>query len=200
MLSVSLTSSKLLLPVPSNERCGVLGVFVCLCCGAFDWVLAAVCELSLVAASGGYSLVAVLGLLFAVASFVVDHALQVLRLSSCGPKAKLPHGMWDLPGPGIEPMSPALAGGFLATVPPGKYLKAHSVGYLKLNIFRWGNSCVNSDPQNLCCIQYSWSKLANDSEICIFNPDHPAELQNPRLLVGTYLPVDPQDPHLQSKQ
>ena len=30
--------------------------------------------------------------------------------------------MWDLPGPGIEPMSPALAGGFLTTVPPGKTL------------------------------------------------------------------------------
>ena len=28
--------------------------------------------------------------------------------------------MWDLPGPGIEPMSPALTGGFLATEPPGK--------------------------------------------------------------------------------
>ena len=28
--------------------------------------------------------------------------------------------MWDLPGPGIEPVSPALAGGFLTTVPPGK--------------------------------------------------------------------------------
>ena len=30
--------------------------------------------------------------------------------------------MWDLPGPGIEPVSPALAGGFLTTVPPGKFL------------------------------------------------------------------------------
>ena len=30
------------------------------------------------------------------------------------------HGMWDLPGPGLEPMSPALAGGFLTTAPPGK--------------------------------------------------------------------------------
>ena len=29
-------------------------------------------------------------------------------------------GMWDLPGPGLEPMSPALAGGFLTTAPPGK--------------------------------------------------------------------------------
>ena len=28
--------------------------------------------------------------------------------------------MWDLPRPGIEPMSPALAGRFLTTVPPGK--------------------------------------------------------------------------------
>ena len=28
--------------------------------------------------------------------------------------------MWDLPGPGLEPMSPALAGGFLTTVPPGR--------------------------------------------------------------------------------
>ena len=29
-------------------------------------------------------------------------------------------GMWDLPGLGIEPVSPALAGGFLRTEPPWK--------------------------------------------------------------------------------
>ena len=28
--------------------------------------------------------------------------------------------MWDLPGPGIEPVAPALAGRFLTTAPPGK--------------------------------------------------------------------------------
>ena len=28
--------------------------------------------------------------------------------------------MWDLPGPGIEPITPALAGGFLTTGPPRK--------------------------------------------------------------------------------
>ena len=28
--------------------------------------------------------------------------------------------MWDLPRPGLKPMSPALAGGFLTTAPPGK--------------------------------------------------------------------------------
>ena len=31
-------------------------------------------------------------------------------LLSCSARAQLFHGMWDLPGPGIEPMSPALAG------------------------------------------------------------------------------------------
>ena len=30
--------------------------------------------------------------------------------------------MWDLPGPGLEPVSAALAGGFLTTAPPGKSL------------------------------------------------------------------------------
>ena len=42
------------------------------------------------------------------------------RLSSCGTRAYLLRGMWDLPGPGLEPVSPALAGGFLTTAPPGK--------------------------------------------------------------------------------
>ena len=31
--------------------------------------------------------------------------------------------MWNLPGPGIEPVFSALAGGFLATEPPGKFRK-----------------------------------------------------------------------------
>ena len=53
--------------------------------------------------------------------------LQALerRLSSCGTWAYLLHGMWDLPGPGLEPVSPALAGRFLTTVPPGKSLCAY---------------------------------------------------------------------------
>ena len=42
------------------------------------------------------------------------------KLSSCGTRAQLLRGMWDLPRPGLEPTSPALAGGFLTTAPPGK--------------------------------------------------------------------------------
>ena len=53
-------------------------------------------------------------------SLVAEHRLQTHRLSSCGSRAQLLRSMWDLPGPGHEPMSPALAGGFLTTAPPGK--------------------------------------------------------------------------------
>ena len=41
--------------------------------------------------------------------------------SSCGPQAKLLQGMWNLCGPGMEPVSAALAGRFLSTAPPGKF-------------------------------------------------------------------------------
>ena len=64
--------------------------------------------------------IAVRGPLTISASLVAEHRLQTLRLSSCGSQAQLLHGMWDLPGPGLEPVSPALAGGFSTTAPPGK--------------------------------------------------------------------------------
>ena len=37
------------------------------------------------------------------------------KLSGWAAQAYLLHDMWDLPGPGIEPMSPVLAGGFPTT-------------------------------------------------------------------------------------
>ena len=42
------------------------------------------------------------------------------RFSSCGAQAQLPYGMWDLPRPGVESVSPALAGRPVTTEPPGK--------------------------------------------------------------------------------
>ena len=58
------------------------------------------CKVSLAAESRGCSLIVVHGLLIAVASFAMER-----RLSS----------MWNLPRPGIEPVSPASAGVFLDT-------------------------------------------------------------------------------------
>ena len=60
------------------------------------------------------------------ASVVAAHRLgscssQTLEfgLSSCGARAYFFHHMWLLPGPGMGPMSPSLAGRFPSTSPPG---------------------------------------------------------------------------------
>ena len=54
------------------------------------------------------------------ASLVVEHRLQTRRLSNCGSRVQSLRGTWDPPRPGLEPMSPALAGRFSTTAPPGK--------------------------------------------------------------------------------
>ena len=66
--------------------------------------------------------IAVRGPLTIAASRVSENRLQTRRLSSCGSRAQLLRGMWDLPRPGLEPVSPALAGRFSTTAPPGKPL------------------------------------------------------------------------------
>ena len=60
------------------------------------------------------------GPLAVVSSPVAEHRLWTRRLSGHGSWAQLLCGMWDLPGPGHEPVSPALAGGLSTTAPPGK--------------------------------------------------------------------------------
>ena len=70
--------------------------------------------------------IAVRGPLTVAASLVAEHRLQTRRLSNCGSRAQLLRGIWDLPRPGLEPVSPALAGGFLTTVPAGKSLHTYS--------------------------------------------------------------------------
>ena len=95
---------------------------------------------SLVVPSGDYSSVVFRRLLI-VGSFSYCRAWALkcagfrscgTELSSCGfralehwfssysAQAKLLCSMWNLPGSGIKPLSPALAGGFFTTEPPGK--------------------------------------------------------------------------------
>ena len=62
------------------------------------------------------------------ASLVAEHRLQTRRLSNCGSRAQLLYGMWDLPRPGLEPVSPALAGRFSTTAPRGKPRKCSLIG------------------------------------------------------------------------
>ena len=86
-------------------------------------------DLSLVAVGRGCSLVTAHGLLIVGASLVaklrpqdVQASVVATRVpSSCGTRAELPGGMWNLSRAGIH-VSPALAGGFLTTGPPGRSL------------------------------------------------------------------------------
>ena len=61
------------------------------------------------------------------------------RLSSCSAWASLLCRMWDLSGPGIEPVSPALAGRFFTTELPGKpphtYIDTHTYMYTHTHIY-----------------------------------------------------------------
>ena len=96
-----------------------------------SWVFVAARGLSLVVVSGSYSSLRCAGfslrwllLLWSMGSRHVGFSscgscTLEHRLSSCGTRALLLCGMWDLPRQGIEPVSPALAGGFLTAAPPG---------------------------------------------------------------------------------
>ena len=96
------------------------------------WVFVAARRLSLVVASRGRSSFRCVGFslqwllwLWSMGSrptgFSIcgSRALEC-RLSSCGARASLLRGMWDISGPGLERVSPALAGRVLTTAPPGK--------------------------------------------------------------------------------
>ena len=71
------------------------------------WVFVAACGLSLVVASGGYSLLQCAGFLLRWLLLLRSTGSRCAGFSSCGAWAQLLRGMWDLPGPGLEPVSPA---------------------------------------------------------------------------------------------
>ena len=57
--------------------------------------------------------------------------------------------MWDLPRPGIEPVSPTLAGGFFSTEPPGK------PPTLLLSATVWSaETSVSNNPKNMTLVCY----------------------------------------------
>ena len=66
-------------------------------------------------ALGGWPPVVVARGLRSCSSRALEHSVR-----SCGIQALWLWGRWDLPGPGIEPMSPSLADGFFNTETPGK--------------------------------------------------------------------------------
>ena len=58
--------------------------------------------------------------------------------------------MWDVPGPGLKPVSPALASWLLTTVPPGKPLLCFLLNVFMFYILLWSfwvNFCIRCEVQ-----------------------------------------------------
>ena len=81
--------------------------------------------------------------------------------------------MWDLPGPGLEPVSPALAGGFLTTEPPGKshctfffptpVTHSHACSHLASRLPCSLGGVVNHRPPSLPGSRSGCSRLLSES-------------------------------------
>ena len=95
------------------------------------------------------------------------------KLSSCGAQAQLLCGMWDLPGPEIEHVSPALAGRFLTNAPPGKPFQ--------VNLFFFFNIFIEYNCFTTVCQFLLYNKVnqlyiyiyPHISSLLCLSPSHP---------------------------
>ena len=115
--------------------------------------------------------IAVRGPLAIAASLVAEHRLQTRRLSSCGSRAQLLRGMWDPPRARLEPESPALAGGFSTTAPPGKpslwvFDKQPHVPHTLPGLSKW-STFGNRSGHILCVLslKMEWVSLKYDFQV-----------------------------------
>ena len=104
--------------------------------------------------------IAVRGPLTIAASLVAEHRLQTHRLSNCGSRAQLLRGMWDLPRSGLEPVSPALAGRFSTTAPPGKpqhkfYMQWETKKFTWLALLQ--DSLYSDRTEATISLRYAWT-------------------------------------------
>ena len=149
---------------------------------------------SLVAASGDPSLVAVLGLLVAVVS-LVEHGLSGRAgVSSGGPQAREHRGllfqhMWDRPRPGVNPVSPELAGGFFTPESPGEPQQFLCV--CDLNFFYWSIIALQ------CSVGFCCTESESAVCVCIYVPPF---LSLPSPLLPSSLFRSSQDSELSSLQ
>ena len=80
--------------------------------------------------------------------FIAEHRLQMRRLSSCGSRAQSLCGMWDLPRPGLEPVSPALAG---RTLNHCATREAPWVHFFKVSVQLYSFACGYQDFTSTIC-------------------------------------------------
>ena len=107
-------------------------------------------------------------------------AQRHVGFSSCGTRAWLPYGMWNLPGPGIEPVSPALAGRFLTTGPPGKSCPWLLMAVILKTIWKdgcWGRMgpfwCVQSHISLVDITRHQWPYVVSLTLAMDFDLNYP---------------------------
>ena len=111
MCNLTCTITFFYLPV----RTTLINILRLIICFLLHWDITDACRLTIVVKSRDYSLwCTTFSLQWLLLWNTQAHRLQQLQqgLRSCGTQAQLPLGMWNLHGPGIEPVSPALAAGF----------------------------------------------------------------------------------------
>ena len=92
--------------------------------------------------------------------------------------------MWDLPGPGLKPMSPALAGRFLTTAPPGKPPNRVFLICFVLGFFSQNMESERIKSKSGCRLYYVMNEVgafflsALSSLECGFHPEVASWLQN----------------------
>ena len=106
--------------------------------------------------------IAVHGPLTIAASLVAEHRLQTRRLSNCGSRAQPLRGMWDPPRPGLEAVSPALAGTLPTTAPPGKPYKVIFNGLLLLSFLTHHSKFITIQ----FCLLYSLFLQGKHAVLC----------------------------------
>ena len=130
----------------------------------------------------GPLLIAVRGPLSIAASLAAEHRLQTRRLSSCGSRAQLLRGMWDPPRPGLEPASPASAGGLPTTAPSGK--PDESLSYLEL-FTRSLAQRLTKDLQHIFGESNSW--LITNADVLMLSKLQLYQCMKSRSQVGRFL-------------
>ena len=136
------------------------------------WVFASARGLFSSCGERGPLLIAVRGPLTIAASLVAEHRLQTRRLSSRGPRAQLLRRMRDLPRPGPEPVSPALAGRFSTTAPPGKPWIVIFNGCLmpwNSNVFKVSFHWNFDSLLHHCCCFYCYNCIVKNFMRILFN-------------------------------
>ena len=93
---------------------------------------------------------------------VTERKLQGAGFLICGAWAQPPCGMWNPPGPGIEPVSPESVGRFLTTGPPGKSY----VGFLQHCVYLASNEILKKRKEKCICLLSCMHKkdCMNDQE------------------------------------